>query len=32
MNKNKIRELKWNLKKLKGSILHFTLVILYSFG
>ena len=25
MNKNKIRGLKWNLKKLRESVLHFTL-------
>ena len=25
MNKNKIRGLKWNLKKLRGSVLHLTL-------
>ena len=24
MNKSKVRGLKWNLKKLKGSVLHFT--------
>ena len=28
MNKSKVRGLKWNLKKLRESILHFTLFII----
>ena len=24
MNKSKVRELKWNIKKLRGSVLHFS--------
>ena len=28
MNKSKVRGLKWNLKKLRGSVLHFTLKII----
>ena len=28
MNKSKVRGLKWNLKKVRGSILHFSLIII----
>ena len=31
MNKSKVRGLKWNLKKLKGLILHFTLKFIMEF-
>ena len=31
MNESKVRGLKWNLKKVRWSILHFSLIIIYTF-